>query len=258
MALQDRDTLKNYFKHGSVPSEVHFQDLIDSLVNKVDDGLDKDLANGLQLSPRGTSKKVISFFENIKDKSTSWSVALNPDPRSKGLGFSDGTKKEGEALAHFPLYLKKEAGIGVGTTNPNYAMDVNGLVGMHGRIGTFAKGSIPADGKWHDVIADLDQVHAFEIMALANGKKHEGKYAMTHAIAMAAYGGTWSRKKIKQTKVYYRWFWNAIKIRWKSDDTYKFRLQIKTRSNYGLGNNEEQAQITYRIMKLWDENDVTW
>jgi hypothetical protein len=95
-------------------------------------------------------------------------------------------------------------------------------------------------------------------MALANGKKHEGKYAMTHAIAMAAYGGTWSRKKIKQTKVYYRWFWNAIKIRWKSDDTYKFRLQIKTRSNYGLGNNEEQAQITYRIMKLWDENDVTW
>ena len=84
MALQDRDTLRNYFRQGSVPQEVHFHDLIDSIVNKVDDGLDKDLVNGLQLSPQGSSKKVMSFFENIKDKGTSWSVALNPDPRSKG------------------------------------------------------------------------------------------------------------------------------------------------------------------------------
>lgn len=259
MALQDRDTLRNYFRQGSVPSEVHFHDLIDSLVNKVDDGLDKDLINGLQLSPRGSSKTVMSFFENIKNKETSWSVALNPDPRSKGLGFSDGTLKEdGTTTPNYPLYLKKGEGIGVGTTTPNYTLDVNGMAGMKGRIGTFVKGSVPADGKWHNIIDGLDQVHAFEIMALANGKKHLGKYAMSHAIAMAAYGGTWSRKTIKQTRVYYRWFWNAIKLRWKSDDTYKFALQIKTRSNYGVGNNGEQAEITYRVMKLWDENDVNW
>ena len=111
------------------------------------------------------------------------------------------------------------------------------MAGMKGRIGTFAKGSVPADGKWYSIVEGLDQVHAFEVMALANGKKNRGKYAMAHAIAMAAYGGTWSRKTIKQTRVYYRWFWNAIKFRWKSDDTYKFALQIKTRSNYGIGNN---------------------
>ena len=81
MALQDRDTLRNYFRQGTIPQEVHFHDLIDSVVNKVDDGLDKDLVNGLQLSPQGSSKKVMSFFENIKDKKNSWSVLLNPDPR---------------------------------------------------------------------------------------------------------------------------------------------------------------------------------
>ena len=48
MALQDRDTLRNYFRQGSVPSEVHFHDLIDSLVNKVDDGLDKDFIRALK------------------------------------------------------------------------------------------------------------------------------------------------------------------------------------------------------------------
>ncbi len=254
MALQDRDTLKNYFRQGSVPSEVHFQDFIDSTVNKIDDGLDKDLNNGLQLSPRGSSKKLMSFFENIKDKAFTWHVSLNSDPRSKGLGFSH-TNEEGET--HYPLYLKKEGGIGVGTTNPQYTVDVNGIVGMQGRVGTFAKGSVPADGKWHDIVTGLDQVHAFEIMALANGKKHRGKYAMTHAIAMSAYGGQWSKKSIKQTRAYYHWFWNAISLRWKGE-TYGFSLQIKTRSDYGIGNNGEQSQINYRVMKLWDETEVEW
>jgi hypothetical protein len=37
MALQDRDTLRNYFRQGTIPQEVHFHDLIDSVVNKVAD-----------------------------------------------------------------------------------------------------------------------------------------------------------------------------------------------------------------------------
>ncbi len=255
MALQDRDTLKNYFKQGSIPSEVHFQDFIDSTVNKVDDGLDKDLENGLQLSPRGSSKKLMTFYEDIKEKMSSWNLSLNADPRSKGLGFSHENENE-EETEHFPLYLQKGGGVGIGITAPDYTLDVNGVAGMHGRVGTFRKGEVPADGKWHDIVTGLNQIHAFEVVAMANGKKFRGKYAMTHAVAMAAYGG-YSRKKITQTRVYYRWFWNAISFRWKGG-VHDFSLQVRTRSNYGIGNNQEQAYITYRVMKLWDETEVDW
>lgn len=255
MALQDRDTLKNYFRQGSVPSELHFQDLIDSTVNKVDDGLDKDLNNGLQLSPRGRSKNVMSFFESFKDKTRAWNVSLNPDPRSSGIGFSHAMPDQ--EAPHFPLFIAREGGIGVGTARPQHLLDVQGVAGMQGRVGTFKQGSVPADGKWHDIVTGLDQVHAFEIMALANGKKHTGKYAITHAIALAAFGSRRSRNKVRHTRAFYSWFWNAISLRWKGS-TFGFSLQIRTRSNYGLGNDDTPAQLHYRVMKLWDEQAVQW
>lgn len=39
MARQSREKLKSFFKRGYMPTEDHFNDLIDSMVNWVDDGL---------------------------------------------------------------------------------------------------------------------------------------------------------------------------------------------------------------------------
>lgn len=65
MAMKDRNTLKNYFRKGNLPSEANFENLIDSSVNKIDDGFSKTEDEGLMLSNIGESEKIISFYENI-------------------------------------------------------------------------------------------------------------------------------------------------------------------------------------------------
>lgn len=246
MALFNRDTLKNYFKRGSFPTEVHFSDLIDSTVNKVDDGFAKDMNDGLQLSPQGSSKKLMSFYENVKDKSSAWNISLNPDSRSKGLSFADG---EGNNA----LFLQNGGQVGIGTTTPHYELEVGGMVGMQGRIGTFLVGEAPADGKWHTLIDGLNHTHGFEVMAYASGLQTKGKYALTHAICLVTYGR--SNSKIRQTRACYRWPWHRIRLRW-TGSTYNYALQIKTGSHYGTDENELPYKIHYRVTKLWDERDT--
>jgi len=46
----DRISLKDFFKNGTIPNEKHFSFLIDSMINKQDDGFNKDSENGLILS----------------------------------------------------------------------------------------------------------------------------------------------------------------------------------------------------------------
>ena len=71
MPLQNRNTLKSFFRKGQLPQETHFKDLVDSMVNKVDDGMTKTIDDGLMLSPIGTSTKLISFFKSISHKNLS-------------------------------------------------------------------------------------------------------------------------------------------------------------------------------------------
>ena len=61
MPRRDRNTLKNYFKKGRLPSSVHFADLIDSMVNKIDDGFNKQPDTGLELAPEGEMETVLSI-----------------------------------------------------------------------------------------------------------------------------------------------------------------------------------------------------
>lgn len=42
MPRTNRNTLKEYFKRGSMPNQKHFYELIDSMVNISDDGIDKN------------------------------------------------------------------------------------------------------------------------------------------------------------------------------------------------------------------------
>ena len=66
MPIQNRKSLKGYFKKGQLPTEGHFHDLIDSSINKVDDGMSKTMEDGLMLAPIGESRKLISFFNLIE------------------------------------------------------------------------------------------------------------------------------------------------------------------------------------------------
>ena len=66
MTKRNRNTLKNYFLNGSVPTEDQFEDLVDSTLNIIDEGFDKSPSDGLKISQLGDSGRLISFYkENL-------------------------------------------------------------------------------------------------------------------------------------------------------------------------------------------------
>ena len=85
-------------------------------------------------------------------------------------------------------------------------LDVAGFAGLQGRVGTYATGEVPADGKWHTILEGLDNCSAFEVVA-RTGKKGTGKFAILHAFALSAFGN--SRSRIRKTSAAL-WFFSGI------------------------------------------------
>lgn len=238
-----REDLKKYFRNGQIPTENHFGYLIDSMINKQDDAFLKDKDNGLVIATMGGSKRFISLFKNINDLDTFFAIekdeqgvdSLKLNPVHKNDHNSDDTS----------FYFNVNGGLGIGKRSDNeLRLDVDGFTGMSGRIGTYEKGSVPADGKWHTILDNLDNCSAFEVIA-RTGKKGSGKFAILHAHALSAFGN--SRSGIRKTSSYYGFFWNKLRLRFKGS-THNYRLEIKTGNNYGSG-----VEIFYNISKLWDD-----
>jgi hypothetical protein len=233
MSLQNRNSLKTFFKKGQLPSETSFVDLIDSMINKVDDGMSKTLDDGLMLSPIGGSRKLISFYKSIEEKSPAWNIAI-----SQGDGHLNFNNHVGDSV----LTLTNSGKIGVNNNNPSVELDINGSVAMNGRIGNAYQGKIPGDGKWHQVLTDLNGCHAFEVVA-GIGKKKTGRYALIHATALSAFGK--SKSKIDIRQAYYGVRSNRIELKW-TGTTYSFNLEMRTRNTY-----DGDFFIQYFISKLW-------
>ena len=88
MALINRQTLKNYFKKGGFATEKHFNDLIDSSINSVDDGISKTSDHGLKLSPLKKDSKLLSFFKRITQEYSNYSFNLDNND-SEGLSINN-------------------------------------------------------------------------------------------------------------------------------------------------------------------------
>ncbi|MCP5003938.1 MAG: hypothetical protein GY941_08315 [Planctomycetes bacterium] len=242
MVRRSRDVLKNFFKKGSMPKGVHFNELIDSSINIIDDSLDKTAEDGLMLSPTGGMDKLVSLYKNSDFEHCVWSISI--DKQNDGLIIKNNKNKTA-------LYLDPDGKIGINKKDPKSALDIDGAVTSSGRVGNYKSGKAPANGKWHKIIENLDGCHAFEIMAGA-GKEKSGRYALMHAIAVNTYnpGGFisdffGSKKKITYNQAYYHWKCSKIKLRWQGDQDNYF-LELKTNCNYGDGVN-----VTYHISRLW-------
>jgi hypothetical protein len=233
MSLQNRNSLKNFFKKGQLPSESHFLDLIDSMINKVDDGMSKNMDDGLMLSPIGGSKKLISFYKSIEEKSPAWSLEINQ---------GDGNLNINNHIGDSVLTLTNSGKVGINNNVPGHELDVNGSVSMGGRIGNAYKGKVLGDGKWHQILTDINGCHALEIVA-GIGKKKTGRYALVHAFALSAFGK--SKSKIDIRQAYYGVRSNRIEFRW-TGTTYSFNLEMRTRNTY-----DGEFYIQYFISKLW-------
>ena len=235
-----RGSLKSLFSAGSRPNESNFGSLIDSTINKVDDGISKNLKDGLILSPEGNnSNRLISFYEKVQDEIPKWGMDLSEET-PQGLGIVEPIS---ETEKKTRLFFEKGGNIGIDTNTPQTSFEVNGILGSKSRVGTYKLDTIPADGNWHDVLSNLNGCTAFEIVAQV-GKEKTGKYALLFGHALSTFGK--SRSKIKTTQAHYGWWWNKLALRW-TGSTYDYKLQLRTRSNYG-----SDQEIKYYITKLWD------
>lgn len=243
--IYGREELKEHFRNGKLPTEHHFAHLIDSTINKQEDGFSKDEENGMLVAALGASKRFVSFYRTNDDLEPFF--LMEKDER-ENPGFRMGANPDASQETqtdekNFYFHLNGNMGVGK-KCNPCYKIDVAGFVAMEGRVGTYMMGKVPADGRWHSIISGLDNCHAYEIMA-RTGKRNSGRFAIIHAIAVAAFGK--SRGSIRRTTAHYGFFWNRLRLRWKGS-THNYDLQLRTNSNYG-----PDVEIYYRIMRLWDD-----
>lgn len=231
-----REELKKLFRNGKLPSEKDFSELIDSGINKLDDGFVKDNEQGLVIAATGESKRFISFFRRTDD--------LDP------FVVVDRSTEGSEALKVTPgnFFLHTNGSLGIGkAADEKYKLEVaNGFTGMYARSGTYATGKVPADGKWHPIITQLNNCQAFEIVA-RTGVKHSGRFAMMHAIAVSAFGGRRARNKVKKVCAHHGFFWNKLNIKW-AGQLHDYSLLVRSNSNYGFG-----VHIYYHVTRLWDD-----
>lgn len=251
--LWNRESLKSFFRKGQFPSQVHFEYLIDSTVNQLDDGFAKTDKDGLQLAPTGDTNNVLSIFNNLGEQRPSWQLSLKGDDNGSGLTFdrlrenADGNMEKTSSLV-----FADNGNVGIGTSQPRTNLEVGSVLGVHTRVGTFRCGQVPGDGEWHHVLPGLTGVHAFEIVARIDGGPGRAKYALTHATALSTFGG--SHQRIKQVRAYYGWFLNRIEFRWHGKETRNYSLQVRTRRSYGLSPEGTNYMIRFHVTQLWDES----
>lgn len=244
MPLINRKTLKNYFKKGGLPTENNFIDLIDSTINSIDDGIHITKQDGLKLYKSGISSKLLSFFKNPSQKSSD--IDFNLD-KNDIPGFSIDTPDR------TIIKINNEGNIGINNPKPKYDLDINGELAYHSRTGLFKVGNVPGDGEWHTIIENLDGLNSFEINSNISGAKESGKYCISHAIAVSAFGGRRSKSKINDTTSYWGSRRNKIIYRWKGE-LHNYNLQIRTIGKYPVQINgvvDGFYNINYNISKLF-------
>lgn len=245
--MKDRTTLKNYFKAGSLPSQASFENLIDSQINKIDDGFSKTRKDGLMISSIGGTDSLLSFYDEIQDEEAQWVLSLLKDGQA-------GEDKNDLQLkvpgAGTPLVtLSRKGKVGINQIHPERELDVNGWISSKGRLGSYAAGStVPADGSWYAITPELNYCQAFEVVA-RTGIRGTGKHAIMHAVAVSAFGH--SSSSIKKTRGHYN-FWRPVKLqlRW-SGTTYSYRLEIRCKQNLGTN-----VKIKYYITQLWSDEEM--
>jgi len=245
MNLRNRKTLKKNFSKGRLLSENDFSDLIDSSVNKIDDGFAKDNQNGLQLAPSIESNQILSVFNEITDKKPLWHLDLEEDNEEKLLSLYG-------PYADKYLSFHENGNIGINTQKPAFDLEINGSVGMKGRIGTYAWGKKNGDGQWHTILEEPEGMGAYEVVAFITGASKTAQHAGLHATIIKVF----NKIKIKKVRTNKGWFLNGLRIRWKKHKSNEenadlWLLQLRTWRAYIKGKDGPARKIEYHVTKLY-------
>ena len=248
MEKLDRAEIKKKFEKGKMPSSIDFGSLIDSMVNILEEGFDKTVNDGLKLTQLLDSGRLLSFYKNIAVGSPLWFLDLGMD--SAKLHF--GTPSAPRVLSLCVNETLNDAAesnqiaVGVNNENPKSTLDVGGTIASTGRIGREGGLEAKANGAWQDITEPLTGCEAFEIIAGVGGQDADGKYALTHAIALNAFNGAGS---IQYQQAHFGSKCNRIELQWTSvpeKSQFHYKLQIRVQCSYG-----EKIWIKYFLTRLW-------
>lgn len=258
MTIRNRESLRSYFSDGALPTQEHFADLIDSMLNMSDEGFRKSVERGFEVSAAAGYEALLSFFRDQDPDLPLWSIGFGGAQGQLLIRSNTEPSQDGQADAAAPLWCLDPAGrVGIRTGNPEAALDVDGVVRSKGRSGSYARATavpLPADGEWHDLTDDLEGCQAFEVTAGA-GYQGKGRFALMHAVALNTYNPTLgildflNRKRgIRSTDAFYARRCDRLQLRWRgtSGRNASYRLQIRTGCDYGRG-----IVIKAHVTKLW-------
>lgn len=245
--MLNRKDLKDRFSEGRMPCEEDFCGLIDSVVNLIDDGFQKTTEDGLKISQLKDTGTLLSFYENATEGRPLWQMKIrynNEKENSTNLQFEAPAFKDNPNV----LTLSSSGKVGVGVRQPQNELDVNGVVACKGRVGwENEKLKVPADGEWHNITEQLTGCEAFEVIAGVGDQDGEGRFALTHAVAMNVFG---CKPTIEKSRSYCGGRRSRIDVRWAKDtELHTFRLQLRTHCPYSEG-----VFVRYKLTKLWLDN----
>jgi hypothetical protein len=277
MGRRNRETLRNFFRRGALPTEESFFDLIDSTLNLNDEGFNKSERNGLEIQSQALRPSLLSFFRAGDPADPVWRLALDEVDRRR-LQFWD----EDPGLAPLPgapppeptLTLGPGPRVGVNTDHPERTLDVNGTLRTMAREGVIprrapgADGKLPppvlANGDWHVIAGPFDGCHALEVV-VGVGLKRTGRYGLLHAIAINTYNPTgfffdfFRRKRpIRVTQGYYRYRSDRLALRWaRAKEGKGYVLEVRSLRDYGSTPTGEPIRIGYHVTELWADSDMS-
>jgi len=246
MPTHDREYLKAKFADGAGTVD-DYQDLIDSTLNIVDDGMEVHEEHGLIVNnrPNGIA---ISIKNPDNDNDPVWNLKVS-DAAALQVGANEINVME----------------FGQEKVQVKTGLSVEGTIGVSSWKGEYAKGFANADGNWHTIEAlrDLSSCQAFEVFAHINDEDDK-RYALTKATLLMSNGLKGQKKEVASIQAGSSWLWgkffNKIKFKWvldedasKKADKERYMVQIKTRTHYGAAKGKPK-QIFYRITKLWDKS----
>lgn len=264
MAKKNRAELKNIFSKGKIPSEGDFHDLIDSMPNFLDEGFSGIENGGLKVR-KGQSNTILE----VNDP-TGQDWYLRTYDEKEGVGFDIGENNVGSENSEHPnsrIFIQKEKGIGIDNPKPVYNLDVRGSIGIESRVGTFASGSFPADGKWRNILPEEGSmarkgIYALEVVASTESSLESSFHSILHAICVGAFpGASRGLKKlfgidntmgIRKVVSFYSRRRHSLQIRW-AGSRINSRLEIRTRR--GAWGKDKDVTIHYQITSLLPEPD---
>jgi len=116
-----REQLAEMFRDGARPGGGDFADLIESVVNREDDGIERpDSCGPARISARDRDGGILDLVD--ADEKLAWRLKLSGNAGNRGLSLADSSGKS-------RLFIEQETGrVGIGTSAPQAALDVRGTV----------------------------------------------------------------------------------------------------------------------------------